>query len=131
MSVYVHTSKDNFYTICFKKKSSLKKCKKITYIKLYIKLLYIIVYEQFFLHFSKLIFFLKRTMKINALIIFKMFSHYYYYFTLKNNFTKERYMNMYGHISYMIIHIDGYLFIHIYTYSCIKHFLLSRCNVTL
>jgi len=30
-------------------------------------------------------------------------------------------MNMYGHISYIIIHVYGYLciFIHIYTYLCI------------
>ena len=44
------------FTIYFRKKSSLKKYKKITYIQLYIKLC-IIIYEQFFLHFSKLIFF--------------------------------------------------------------------------
>jgi len=34
-------------------------------------------------------------------------------------------MNMYGHISCMIVHVYEYLymFIHIYTYSCMKNFL--------
>jgi len=38
--------------------------------------------------------------------------------TLKSNFTKEC-INIYGHISYMIIHVHEYLciFIHIYTYT--------------
>jgi len=40
---------------------------------------------------------------------------------------KKKYMNMYGHISYMIIHVYEYLcmFIHIYTYIHVKNFLPS------
>jgi len=40
-------------------------------------------------------------------------------------------MNMYRHISYMIIHVYEYLcmFIHIYTYSCMKNFLPGQNNV--
>ena len=38
---------------------------------------------------------------------------------------KKECMNIYGHISYMMVYVYEYLcmFLHIYTYSCMKNFL--------
>jgi len=90
--------------------------------------------SNFFYIFPNLFFSKTNNAKIIPLIIF---SHYYYYFyyTKKCKIVqkKEGCMNMYGHILYIIIHFYTFMniyaclcmFIHVYTYSCMKNFLLS------
>jgi len=64
------------------------------------------MYEQFFLHFSKLVFFLSNA-KIIPLIIFYVFTLLLLFLTLNSNFTKER--KMYKHVwTYFI-----------YNYTCL------------
>jgi len=75
--------------------------------------LYIIIYEQFFLIFFNLTFCKKKdNAKIIILIIFLMFSHYYFSY-IKHNLTKER--RIYKHVwTYFVYnYICLYIFIHI------------------
>jgi len=51
-----------------------------------------------------------------------MFSHYYYYYFVPNSNLQKKggYMNIYGHISYIIIYVCIYLYIFLYENFFIK-----------
>jgi len=87
------------------------------------------VYEQFFLHFFKLVFFYNNV-KIIPLIIFCFHITIIISIILKINFTKKRCINMYGHISYIItrswIFIHVYACLYIYLYIFMKNLLPER-----
>jgi len=74
--------------------------------------LYIIKYEQFFLISSNLIICKRNDAKIILLIF--CFLIIIIFLISNSNFTKERKMNLYGHISYIIIYVYIYLYIFLY-----------------
>jgi len=74
--------------------------------------------------FFQICFFLKQAMQKLLLQLFFMFLHYYFLkisISLKNNFIKRR-MNIYGHISYMIIYVYKYFSLYIFIHMHKKFF---------
>jgi len=118
MSIYLYIS---FFVklLFFYKKSSLKKIKKLFLYNYHYNytLLYIIMYKELFLIFFNLTFCKRNNANIILLIIFCVLIIIELFFLYQTIIlqNKKVYINMYGHISYIIIYI--YIFFYIFLYK--------------